>query len=67
MDLSYMLFLQGDSHGGTNPDPRGPEKETEGDDDAVTEREPAAAPNPMKPEPPTPDANPIDPRVGQPW
>jgi hypothetical protein len=66
MDVSYMLFLQGDGPKTTDPDPRGPDVETE-DDDAVTERDPVPSPNPMKPVPATPDANPIDPRVGQPW
>lgn len=50
-------------------------KERKGDDpevdreEAVTERDPKPAPNanPLKPVPATPDANPIDPRVGQPW
>lgn len=62
MDLSYMLFLQGDSR-----DPQ-PSKKPD-DDEPVTVRdpEPPPAPNPLKPLSPTPDANPIDPRVGQPW
>lgn len=45
-----------------DPGPEGPEGERVGEDeideDAVTVRTPA-----MKPEPATPDANPIDPRV----
>jgi hypothetical protein len=57
----------------TNSDPN--PKERKGEDPAerpdqeevVTERDPKPAPDPMKPVPATPDANPIDPRVGQPW
>jgi hypothetical protein len=71
MDLTYMLFLQGEH----DPHPKNPTGDDpthpEGDEDAVTERSPTPtrtpSPNPMKPVPATPDANPIDPRVGQPW
>ena len=66
-DLSYMLFLQGEH----DPHPKQPtgDDPTPPDDDVVTERSPTPTrtPNPMKPVPATPDANPIDPRVGQPW
>lgn len=52
-----------------NEDPKerkGEDPEASPEDEAVTERAPKA-PNPIKPVPATPDANPIDPRVGQPW
>lgn len=60
MDVSYMLFLMGGS--GVDPEPT-----NEPDEAPITKREPEPPPNPMKPAPATPDANPIDPRVGQPW
>jgi hypothetical protein len=54
----------------TDPNPKerkGEDPEEPREEEAITERNPPASPNPMKPVPATPDANPIDPRVGQPW
>jgi hypothetical protein len=48
-----------------NPKERNREEDGEREDEAITERNPPPA-MPMKPVPATPDANPIDPRVGQP-
>lgn len=69
MDVSYMLFLQGEGGGGPNPTERKGEDPDVPEEGVITERSPRepANPNPMKPVPATPDANPIDPRVGQPW
>lgn len=54
-----------------NEDPKerkGEDPEAPLDDEVVTERNPPLPPpNPLKPVPATPDSNPIDPRVGQPW
>ena len=53
------------------PDPK--EQKGVDDDEPVTLKDPeppmkpASPMSPLKPEPSTPDANPIDPRVGQPW
>ncbi len=52
-----------------NPDPRGPEHERTGEEPEPTapgkpKPKPAPGPGvPIVPKPPTPDANPIDPRV----
>lgn len=49
------------------PDPKKNKKPND-EDEPVTLRDPEPPPaDPMKPRPATPDANPIDPRVGQPW
>jgi hypothetical protein len=50
-----------------NPNERKREEPEEREEEAITERNPPPAIHPMKPVPATPDANPIDPRVGQPW
>lgn len=68
MDLTYLLFLQSDPSPRPpppeDPGPEGGEGEHVGEEDeeAVTVRNPER-PRPVKPEPATPDANPIDPRV----
>jgi len=53
--------------GGENPDPRGPEEEKTGEEPKETdpkELKPIPGPGaPVVPNPATPDANPIDPRV----
>jgi hypothetical protein len=49
-----------------NPKERKGEDPEVPDEKVVPERDPARSPNPLKPVPATPDANPIDPRVGQP-
>jgi|GEM_PF-4619975 len=67
MDLSYMLLL----HSYPCDDPRSPVA-CGGDDDAedVDDDEPETVPEnpaaPLEPQPSTPDANPIDPRVFNP-
>ena len=56
----------------SDPSPKerkGADSEEMDQEDVITERDPKPGlnPNPLKPVPSTPDANPIDPRVGQPW
>lgn len=71
MDLSYLLFLQNDPAPRPpppeDPGPEGGEREhvgEEDDDEAVTVRNPPPERRrPVSPEPATPDANPIDPRI----
>ena len=65
MDVNDAWMTQRQPTPPEDPAPEGEESERVGIDDgeADTERSPGQRPRPIAPEPATPDANPIDPRV----
>ena len=64
MDMKQVWMTQRQPTPPEDPGPQGEESErVDIDEDVETQRSPSAPRRPTVPEPATPDANPIDPRV----